>query len=196
MRGALLRAVRIGSRRPWAGTAALTEPLATCARVATGSRRRRLLDGLARPGMPPMRSRRRRRGHGRPCGRRPQPDRRPGPRLRRLVRPRRGRRHRQSAGECIPQFPASRRHPRVRAVSARGRSSPGTAASKMSRTCSAQSAAQSATRRRSASLSVWGDVTTASYRPAVRGTSPGSPAMTPSRGRDPQARSRWAPLGR
>jgi len=51
---------------------------------------------------------------------------------------------------------------RVCSIALRTRASPGTASSKMGRTCSAQSAAQAATRRRSSMLSVCGETTTGS----------------------------------
>lgn len=56
-------------------------------------------------------------------------------------------------------FSSPRANARVRAMSARGRLSNGASASNNPTTRSAQSAAQAATRRRSASLSVCGDLT-------------------------------------
>jgi hypothetical protein len=57
-----------------------------------------------------------------------------------------------------------RAYARVRAIRARGRSSSAASASNKYRTRSAQSAAQAATRRRSASLSVCGDPVTDTAR--------------------------------
>jgi hypothetical protein len=60
-------------------------------------------------------------------------------------------------------FSSPRANARVRAMRARGRSSPRASASNSPRTRSAQSAAHAATRRRSASLSVCGDPTALLY---------------------------------
>src|SRR5579875_2672363 len=65
--------------------------------------------------------------------------------------------NRRWISSATPRSP--RPNARARAIASRGRPSPGTSASNTHSTRSAQSAAQTATARRSASLSVWGERT-------------------------------------
>jgi hypothetical protein len=147
------------SHRRAAAAAGRFSPPATRGEAASGFPRGQRLAGPGRPAQPPWRHTRRRRGRARPyvgwlrlarpLGRRPHAA---GALTSRAAAPLMKRRRISSATLGSPRAKA-----RSRAMASRGRLSPRAAASKTPGTSSAQSAAHTATTRRSASLSVCGD---------------------------------------
>ena len=136
-------------------------PPPTDCRAANGSPRRQPLGGRGQQAQSPSRRTRLHLGRARPCEGWRRPAR---PLVRQRLQPECSPRvqapppmKRRRISSATPSSPRAKE--RVRAMESRGRLSPGASASKSPSTRSAQSAAHAATIRRSASLSVCGELT-------------------------------------